>query len=92
MATPKMDGMAGTPRARGETNAQSDRDLAEAAMRRLTSGAAIASQSVTLAITDGWVTLTGTVDWRDQKAAAERMIRTLPGVRGVTNNVTIVPR
>jgi osmotically-inducible protein OsmY len=38
---------------------------------------------------DGWVTLSGTVDWYYQRRAAEDDVRKLSGVRGVTNKVTI---
>ena len=40
-------------------------------------------------IQDGWVTLTGRVEWNYSRTAAEDDIRKLSGVRGVTNKVTI---
>jgi len=40
---------------------------------------------------DGWVTLTGSVDWHYQKKHAEEDVRRLSGVRGVTNAVEIKP-
>jgi osmotically-inducible protein OsmY len=42
-------------------------------------------------VSKGWVTLRGEVRWRYQKRAAERTVRRLPGVRGVTNLITIRP-
>ena len=46
-----------------------------------------------LAVTvrDGHVTLTGQVEWMYQKAAAERAVRYLRGVRGVHNHITVKP-
>jgi osmotically-inducible protein OsmY len=41
---------------------------------------------------NGWVTLTGTVDWYYQRRAAEDDVRRLSGVRGVTNKIAIKPR
>jgi hyperosmotically inducible protein len=41
---------------------------------------------------NGWVTLTGTVDWFYQKKTAEDNVRKLSGVRGVSNNIEIKPR
>lgn len=43
-------------------------------------------------VQDGWVTLSGNVDWYYQKTAAEDDVRKLSGVRGVTNKITIKPR
>jgi osmotically-inducible protein OsmY len=39
-----------------------------------------------------WVTLTGEVEWQFQKEDAERVVRRLSGVRGVTNLIVIKPR
>jgi osmotically-inducible protein OsmY len=43
-------------------------------------------------IEQGWVTLTGQVDWWYQMEAAEQDIRPLRGVRGVSNQMTIKSR
>lgn len=43
-------------------------------------------------VQDGWVTLSGNVDWYYQKTAAEDDVRKLSGVRGVTNKIKIKPR
>ena len=40
----------------------------------------------------GWVTLEGEVDWYYQKEAAEDAVRTLLGVRGVIDQITVKPR
>jgi len=40
---------------------------------------------------DGWVTLSGKVDWYYQRRAAEDGVRKLSGVRGVTNKIAIKP-
>ena len=39
----------------------------------------------------GWVTLEGTVEWYYQKEAAERAVRPVRGVKGVTNNIVVKP-
>jgi hyperosmotically inducible protein len=52
----------------------------------------IVPDTVDVLVQDGWVTLSGHVDWYYQKTAAEDDVRKLSGVRGVTNNVTIQPR
>jgi osmotically-inducible protein OsmY len=43
-------------------------------------------------VRDGYVTLGGAVEWMYQKAAADRAVRYLRGVRGVFNNITVQPR
>ena len=43
-------------------------------------------------VEDGWVTLTGEVDWSYQIARTEQCIRPLSGVRGLDNLITIRPR
>jgi osmotically-inducible protein OsmY len=44
-----------------------------------------------VAVSDGWLTLRGTVDRPDQKYAAFRIVRELSGVRGVTNDIVVTP-
>jgi len=46
---------------------------------------------LTAKVENGWVTLNGTVDWYYQKAAAERAVRYLTGVIGVTNRINVQP-
>jgi osmotically-inducible protein OsmY len=45
-----------------------------------------------VAVSDGWVTLRGTVDWQYQRDAADGAVRTLAGVRGITNDISVGPR
>jgi osmotically-inducible protein OsmY len=43
-------------------------------------------------VRDGFITLTGSVEWMFQKIAAEKAVKYLPGVRGVFNHIDIKPR
>ena len=43
-------------------------------------------------VSDGWVTLKGEVEWQYQKEDAERVVRRLTGITGVTNMITVTPR
>jgi osmotically-inducible protein OsmY len=43
-------------------------------------------------VVDSAVTLTGSVEWNDHRKAAEHAIRSLVGVRSVTNRITLSPR
>jgi osmotically-inducible protein OsmY len=71
---------------------RSDADIAEAAIDRLAWNVSVPKDSVTVKVEQGWVTLTGQVDWWYQKDAVEQDIRPLHGVRGVSNQTTIKPR
>jgi osmotically-inducible protein OsmY len=68
-----------------------DTDVARSAAEALAWNASLPAGRVQVTVSDGWVTLDGDVDWGYQRWAAESAIRTLLGVRGVTNNVAIRP-
>jgi osmotically-inducible protein OsmY len=46
---------------------------------------------ITVTVSNGWVTLHGTVDWYHETAAAERAVRSLAGVKGVSSAILIQP-
>jgi osmotically-inducible protein OsmY len=71
---------------------RTDADLAAAAIRALEWDAAIPSDAVKVTVSKGWVTLEGEVDWEYQKDDAQRVVRRLTGVRGVTNLIRVRPR
>lgn len=52
----------------------------------------VPSGSIQSVVRDGWVTMTGTVEWQYQRKAAEDDVRKLSGVRGVTNKIELKPR
>jgi osmotically-inducible protein OsmY len=70
-------------------NERTDTEIAHDAALALQLDCVVPHDRVTATVTNGWVTLTGTVDAYYQSAAAERAIRNLAGVKGVLNNVTI---
>jgi len=51
----------------------------------------VPSDSIKAVVSQGWVTLEGTVEWYYQKEAAERAVRYLRGVKGVTNKIVVKP-
>jgi len=67
-----------------------DIDIATQAARvlRWTVGVPV---GITAAVSNGWVTLEGTVRSSAQRRAAERAVRDLVGVRGVTNAIRVKP-
>jgi hypothetical protein len=44
-----------------------------------------------VAVRDGWLTLSGDVDWPFQKRGAEESVRQIAGIRGITNEIRIDP-
>jgi osmotically-inducible protein OsmY len=71
---------------------RNDTEIAAAAIERLAWDVAIPRDAVTVKVENGWVTLTGQVDWHYQHEAAEQNIRPLFGVVGVSNQIAIKPR
>ena len=71
---------------------RSDSEIAQAATAALRRNALVPIGKVKVKVENGWVTLTGEVDWTYQYATAEQCIRPLAGVRGLFNHVTIRPR
>jgi osmotically-inducible protein OsmY len=70
---------------------RTDSDLALAALYALKWDAAIQTDKLDVTVSHGYVTLKGEVEWPFQREAAERVVRRLAGVRGVTNWVTVAP-
>ena len=71
---------------------RSDSEIAQVAMAALRWHSLVPDDRVKVEVDDGWVTLTGEVDWPYQFSSAEQCVRPLLGVRGVTNSVAIKPR
>jgi osmotically-inducible protein OsmY len=71
---------------------RTDADIAAAAVRALEWDAFISVANLDVTVSKGWVTLKGSVEWQYQKNDAERVVRRLTGVKGVSNLITVKPR
>jgi osmotically-inducible protein OsmY len=71
---------------------RTDSDIAHDAVHLLESNVLVPSDDIQVRVVNGWVTLTGNVHWDYQRRAADRSIRNLRGVRGITNLIAIRPR
>jgi len=71
---------------------RTDADIAAAALRALEWDADLSIDKLDVTVSKGWVTLKGEVEWQYQKMDAERVVRRLSGVKGVTNLITVKPR
>ena len=70
---------------------RADEDMAQSATNVLNWNYWVPPDRVKVRVQDGWITLTGNVDWYYQKQHAEEAVRHLIGVMGVTNSITIKP-
>jgi osmotically-inducible protein OsmY len=70
---------------------RTDTDIAAAAARALEWDALSPLANVKVTVSQSWVTLEGEVEWQYQREDAERVVRRLAGVRGVTNFITVRP-
>ena len=68
-----------------------DSDIALAISNQLAWNAAIPHEAIKATVTHGWVTLEGHVEWAYQSEAADKLVRGLIGVMGVTNRVIVEP-
>jgi osmotically-inducible protein OsmY len=70
-------------------NRTADDQIAQRACDILDWNVLVPASSVDVQVENGWLTLSGTVDWHYERAAAEDDVRKLAGVVGVTNNIVI---
>lgn len=71
------------------THVRSDEDIARAALNMLQWDVLVPADLVKVEVENGWITLTGQVNFRYQQTAPENDVRNLIGVRGVSNEITL---
>jgi osmotically-inducible protein OsmY len=71
---------------------RNDTELADTAVTALAWEDTVPGYAVTVQVENGWLTLEGAVERHSQRDNAERAVRHLSGVRGVTNLIQIVSR
>jgi len=69
-------------------NRRLDEDIAHVASKLL-EWYVVLPKNLQVVVEDGWVTLTGRVQWQFQKYAAGDVVERLIGVKGVTNNIIV---
>lgn len=70
---------------------RSDSEIAQAAESALKWHALVPSDRIRVKVEKGWVALTGELDWEYQRSSAEKAVRGLVGVVGVSNSITLKP-
>lgn len=69
-----------------------DAHIASAAVKAIEDRTTIPEERVKVAVSKGWITLQGEVEWFFQKASAEAAVRHIPGVRGLLNEIVVKPK
>ena len=69
-----------------------DDEIARRVLHTLEWNTAVPEESIRVKVRNGWVTLTGGVEWQFQKQAAQRALHGLAGLRGLTNSIVVHPR
>ncbi len=72
-----------------EATIRDDADLGNEILNAYQWTQEIPSDRVTVKVENGWITLEGDLQWNYQRDAAERLIRELSGVKGMSNHITI---
>ena len=93
-AAQRVDGVKGlaqeiTVKPYGE-HVKSDTEIADAAVNALKWHVWL-QNGIQATVAQGWVTLKGTADWEYQRTAARDAVCFMPGVKGVSNDITIKP-
>ena len=70
---------------------RTDTDIAHAVATALLLDIQVPDTEIKATVSNGWVTLDGSVTWQYQRDAAARAVRFLAGVRGLTNAITVKP-
>ena len=68
-----------------------DADIAKRAANKLDWNLTVPRGAVSVKVDNGWVTLKGEVPFDYQRRAAERVVRDIPGVKGVSNLISLKP-
>lgn len=76
----------------GPTFFRTDTEIAEAVVDALKWHAFVKEDQLRIKVENGFVTLEGEVEWAYQRKAAQKAIENLEGVRGINNQIAILPK
>jgi osmotically-inducible protein OsmY len=69
-----------------------DPDIARDAVAAIKSQLPVSYENIKVVVKNGWVSLEGEVEWNYQRETAERAVRRVRGVNGVSNKIELKPR
>lgn len=70
---------------------RTDEEIARNVNAALEWSISVPRNRIKVRVEDGWVTLSGDVDWAYAREAADSCVRSLIGIKGVINNIEISP-
>jgi len=73
----------------GYEQQRNDTEIASAALNAIKWDTSVPDDKLKVSVEDGRITLEGQLTWQYQKNAAEQAVRSLNGVKGVINSITI---
>jgi osmotically-inducible protein OsmY len=73
-------------------NQRPDPEIARDAVTAIENRLPYSSDHIRVVVKDGWVTLEGSVEWNYQRERAQEAVRSIRGVKGVTNIIQLQPR
>jgi osmotically-inducible protein OsmY len=68
-----------------------DPEIGRDAIAAIKSRVPVVAEQIKVLVRNGWITLEGNVEWAYQRLAAERAVRRVKGVKGVTNTIQLKP-
>ena len=71
---------------------KTESDIALSAINELKSNSYIPDEKIKVKVEKGWVTLNGNLEWNFQRSAVIRAVGNLNCVKGIINNIVIVPK
>ncbi|NUB25207.1 BON domain-containing protein [Azospirillum brasilense] len=69
-----------------------DPEIARDAVAAIKSWLPLSWENIKVIVKSAWVTLEGTAEWNYQRESAEKAVRQVRGVKGVTNLITLKPK
>jgi len=75
-------------KAQGE---RTDTDIAAAVADAFARDPLVPNEDISVRVENGWVTISGAVEWQHERAEAEHVTRPIRGVLGVTNAILLKP-
>ena len=74
------------------TSLRTDADIAHAAVTALKWDIQVPDEKIKVKVEDGFITLSGDVEWKFQQDAAERAVRYLTGAKGLVDHIKVLPK
>jgi osmotically-inducible protein OsmY len=71
---------------------RTDADIARSAQNVLQWTTLLPPDGIKVKVENGWITLSGDVEWEFQRKAAEKAVHALMGVTGVSNSISVEPK